>query len=79
MCLGVPGKIIELFEENGFRMAQVDFNGVIIKTCVETTPNVKKGDYIIVHAGFAINRLDEKEALETLSMLKEIEKAGNDS
>jgi len=74
MCLGVPGKILKIYEENAIKMADVDFNGVTIKVCLETTPTAVVGNYVIVHAGFAINLLEEKEALETLGMLAEIEK-----
>jgi hydrogenase expression/formation protein HypC len=77
MCLGIPGKILEKFDENGFSMAKVDFNGVVIKVCIDTTPDANIGDYIIVHAGFAINRLEEKEAIETLSLLDDIQRLGN--
>ena len=78
MCLGVPGKIIETCEENGIKMGTVDFEGIMIHVCLETTPEAEKGDYVIVHAGFAINTLDEKEALETLKMLKEIDNIEKD-
>ncbi|HAF60817.1 MAG TPA: hydrogenase assembly protein HypC [Anaerolineaceae bacterium] len=76
MCLGVPGKIIRIYDDNSIKMSEVDFNGVTMKVCLETTPQAKIGDYVIVHAGFAINLLEESEALETLSMLDEIAKLG---
>jgi len=76
MCLGVPGKVLKIYEENSILMSEVDFNGVIMKVCLETTPQAKVGDYVIVHAGFAINLLEENEALETLTMLEQISKLG---
>lgn len=72
MCLGVPGKIIELYEKTGLHMARIDFGGVIREACVDFLPEAKVGDYTIIHAGFALNLLDEKDALETLDALREI-------
>ena len=76
MCLGIPGKIVKIYEENSIKMSDVDFNGVTVKVCLETTPQAKVGNYVIVHAGFAINLLKESEALETLAMLDQISKLG---
>lgn len=76
MCLGVPGKILKIYEENSIKMSEVDFNGITMKVCLETTPQAQVGDYVIVHAGFAINLLEESEALETLAMLDQINKLG---
>ncbi|RJQ40063.1 MAG: HypC/HybG/HupF family hydrogenase formation chaperone [Anaerolineaceae bacterium] len=76
MCLGVPGKILKIYEDNSIKMSEVDFNGVTMKVCLETTPQAKIGDYVIVHAGFAISLLEESEALETLAMLDQISKLG---
>lgn len=76
MCLGVPGKILKIYEENSIKMSDVDFNGVTMKVCLETTPQARVGNYVIVHAGFAINLLEESEALETLAMLDQISKRG---
>ncbi|KPL82732.1 hydrogenase assembly protein HypC [Thermanaerothrix daxensis] len=72
MCLGVPGKIVTIYQQAGLRMAKVDFGGVYREACIETLPEVEEGDYIIVHAGFALNRLSEAEALETLQLLREM-------
>ncbi len=76
MCLGVPGKILKIYEENSIKMSDVDFNGVTVKVCLETTPQAEVGNYVIVHAGFAISLLEESEALETLAMLDQISKLG---
>ncbi len=72
MCLGIPGKIIELDNSSGMRMAKIDFDGVIRQACVEAIPEAKVGDYTIIHAGFALNVLSESEARETLELLNEI-------
>ncbi len=72
MCLGVPGKIIEIHEGGGLRMCKVDFGGVVREACIETLPEAKVGDYTIVHAGFALNLLSEEEANLTLDALREI-------
>jgi hydrogenase expression/formation protein HypC len=72
MCLGVPGKIIEIYEGNGLHMGKVDFEGVTREVCLEYVPEAKPGDYAIIHVGFALNLLSESEALETLAMLRQI-------
>ena len=73
MCLGIPGKIINIYDEDGLRMGKVDFNGVRHETCLVGVPDAKEGEYVIVHAGFAISRMDEQEALETIRALDEID------
>jgi hydrogenase expression/formation protein HypC len=72
MCLGVPGKIIEIYETNGLLMGKIDFNGVTRESCLAYVPEAKVGDYAIIHVGFALNLLDEKEAQETLDLFKQI-------
>jgi len=73
MCLGIPGKITELSTVENTKMGKVDFNGVSMEVCLEATPEALVGDYVIVHAGFAISKLSESEAQETLSLLEEID------
>ena len=72
MCVAVPGKIEEIKEGDAMTMAKVNFGGVCKDICIEWIPEVKVGDYVIVHAGFAINKLDEEEALKTLELFEEI-------
>jgi hydrogenase expression/formation protein HypC len=72
MCLGVPGKIIDIYEKNGLRMCKIDFGGVIREACIETLPEAVPGDYTIIHAGFALNILSEEEAQSTLELLREM-------
>ena len=72
MCLGVPGKIIEIYQRDKLHMCKVDFGGVVREVCIETLPEAKVGDYTIVHAGFALNLLSEQDAQETLEILREM-------
>ena len=72
MCLGIPGKILSIYEDHGTKMANIDFGGVRREACIEVIPDAKPGDWTIIHAGFALNLLSEDEALETLEMFKEI-------
>lgn len=78
MCLGVPGKIIQIEEKNGIKMAQVDFGGVVREACLEYVPQAQIGDYCIIHVGFAISLLNEEEANETLALLKQISDAAGE-
>ncbi|MFZ2095476.1 MAG: HypC/HybG/HupF family hydrogenase formation chaperone [Anaerolineales bacterium] len=72
MCLAVPGKITEIYEVNGLLMGKIDFGGVTREACLAYVPEAKVGDYTIIHVGFALNLIDEKEAMETLALLGEI-------
>jgi hydrogenase expression/formation protein HypC len=72
MCLGVPGRVEEVWEADGTRMATVDFGGVRKEVCLAYVPDVTVGDYTIVHVGFALTKLDEKSALETLELFKSV-------
>jgi hydrogenase expression/formation protein HypC len=78
MCLGIPAKVIELYETNGMKMAKVDFGGALKEACMEYLPEVKVGDYTIVHVGFGLSILDEQEALETMDLLRQIEAQGEE-
>lgn len=69
MCLAVPGKVVERFAANGVQMGRIDFGGVQREVCLEYLPDLQVGEYAIVHVGFAINRLDEQAAQETLQEL----------
>lgn len=73
MCLGVPGKIIDIFEKNGLAMGKIDFGGGVSReACLAYVPEAKVGDYTIIHVGFALNVLSEVEAKDTLALLNEI-------
>jgi hydrogenase expression/formation protein HypC len=70
MCLAVPGKVIDLFEANGIQMGKMDFDGITKNICLAYVPDIQIGEYAIVHVGFAIEKLDEKSALETLEVFR---------
>jgi len=73
MCLAIPGKILEIDGSNELmRMGRVDFGGVVRDICLTYVPEAGVGDYVIVHTGFAINRLDEESAKESLALLEEM-------
>jgi len=72
MCLGVPGKIIEVDDQSDPPMGKVDFSGVRREVCLAYTPEARVGDYVLVHVGFAISRIDETEAGEIFQLLGEI-------
>ncbi|MBI5029203.1 MAG: HypC/HybG/HupF family hydrogenase formation chaperone [Chloroflexi bacterium] len=72
MCLGVPGKVVEIYEAGGLKMGKVDFGGVTREACLAYVPDIQVGEYTVIHVGFAINRLDEAEAQESLALLQEI-------
>jgi len=78
MCLGIPAKVVELYEANGMKMAKVDFGGALKEACMEYLPEVKVGDYTIVHVGFGLSILDEKEAMETMDLLRQIDSLGEE-
>lgn len=72
MCLGIPGKIIELYEVNGLQMGKIDFDGVTREACLAYVPEAQIGDYTMIHVGFALNVISEDDALETLALLRQI-------
>jgi len=72
MCLGVPGRVIEVQEGGLMRMGKVDFGGITREVCLAYVPEAQVGDYVIVHVGFAISVLSEEEAQETLRLLAEV-------
>ena len=74
MCLAVPGKILDIYLSNGLLMGKIDFGGVTREGCLSYVPEAKIGDYTIIHVGFALNLIDEKDAMETLTLLDEISK-----
>lgn len=73
MCLAVPGKIKSIDDTNpDLKMAKVSFGGVNKEVCLQWLPEAKIGDYVLVHVGFALSKIDEKDALETINILKEM-------
>jgi hydrogenase expression/formation protein HypC len=73
MCLGIPGKVIELYNVDGMKMGKIDFGGVIKEACLEYLPEIQVGGYAIVHVGFGISQIDEEQARQTLQMLREMD------
>jgi hydrogenase expression/formation protein HypC len=72
MCLGVPGRIVDIYEANGLSMGRIDFGGTVREACLAYVPEATVGDYTVIHVGFAISLLSEEEAHATLEMLREI-------
>jgi hydrogenase expression/formation protein HypC len=72
MCLAIPGKVEEIFVEHDLRMGRVNFGGVMKRVCVDYVPEVEVGDYVVVHVGFAISKLDAESAEQTLALFREM-------
>ncbi len=74
MCLGIPGKIVSIGEANplGMTMGKVSFSGITKEVCLAYVPEAQVGEYVIVHAGFALNTLDEQEAGEVFELLRQM-------
>ena len=78
MCLAIPGKVVAIDRNVSPLMGTVNFAGVQKQICLDWVPEVKEGDYVVVHVGFALNTLDENEATETLRLLKEMGTLGDE-
>jgi hydrogenase expression/formation protein HypC len=76
MCLAIPGKVLESYDQGGMRMAKVQFGGIVREACLAYVPETQVGDYVLVHVGFAISRVDEDEAQRTYELLKEMDQLG---
>ena len=72
MCLAIPGKVLEIESDGDPKMGKVSFGGVQKRVCLEWLPDVKVGEYVIVHVGFALSKVNEEEALETIKMIQEM-------
>lgn len=72
MCLAVPGKVVEIYEENGLRMGSIDYAGTVSAACLEYVPEIEIGQYTVVHAGFAISVIDEEEAAKSYDAWREL-------
>ncbi|HZT70804.1 MAG TPA: HypC/HybG/HupF family hydrogenase formation chaperone [Terriglobia bacterium] len=72
MCLGIPGQVVSLVDAGGLRMGKVKFGGIIREACLEYVSEIAVGDYVIVHAGFAISKVNEEEAARTYQLLEEM-------
>jgi hydrogenase expression/formation protein HypC len=69
MCLGIPGKVVETYREHEVLMGKVDFSGISKRVCLEHVPDVRPGEYVLVHVGFALTRIDEVEAQRVFAFL----------
>jgi hydrogenase expression/formation protein HypC len=78
MCLGIPGRVLEVFEQDSLPMGKIEFGGIVKEACLAYTPEAEVGDYVLIHVGFAISRIDEEEANEIFQYLDEIQAAGMD-
>jgi len=78
MCLGIPGRVTEIYEVGGIRMGKVDFGGVVKEACLAYLPELEVGDYTIVHVGFALTKLDEQAAQESLQMFRQFGAIGEE-
>jgi len=76
MCLGIPGKVLEVFERDSLPMGKIEFSGIAKEACLAYTPEAQVGDYVLIHVGFAISLIDEQEANEIFQYLDEIQAAG---
>lgn len=72
MCLAIPGKVEQITADGGIRMGRVNFGGIVKNVCLDYVPEVGIGDYTIVHVGFAISKIDEQSALETLELFRKM-------
>jgi hydrogenase expression/formation protein HypC len=72
MCLAIPGKVLSIEQTNGLRMGRVEFGGIIRQANLDFVPEAQEGDYVMVHVGFAISRVDAAEAERTYQLLEEI-------
>ncbi len=77
MCLAIAGKLIEIgVDANGVRMGKANFGGIVKQVCLEYTPEVEMGDYVLIHVGFALSKVDEEEAARTYKALEELQQLG---
>jgi hydrogenase expression/formation protein HypC len=73
MCLAIPGKVLDTYDQRGLRMAKVQFGGIVREACLEYVPETQVGEYVLVHVGFAISRVDETEAERTYQALRDLD------
>lgn len=72
MCLAIPGELVETTEKHGMRFGKVRFGGITREVCLEYEPEARPGDFVLVHVGFAIARIDAEEAARTWEVLEQI-------
>lgn len=74
MCLAIPGQVEQVYDQQGLRMGRINFGGIRKNICLAYTPEAITGDFVLVHVGFAISKIDEAEALRTLQGLDDEQK-----
>ncbi len=72
MCLAIPGKVVSIAENNGLRVGRIQFGGIVRQASLDFVPEAQVGDYVMVHVGFAISRVDAQEAERTYQLLEEM-------
>lgn len=73
MCLAIPGKVMDIqTDAAGIKVGKANFGGIVKQVCLEYTPEVQVGDYVLVHVGFALSKVDEEEAARTYALLEEM-------
>jgi hydrogenase expression/formation protein HypC len=77
MCLGIPGRVVETYQENEMLMGRVDFGGVFKRVCLAHTPEAQPGQFVIVHVGFALQLIDQEEAEQVFKFLSEMNDLGD--
>lgn len=76
MCLAIPGKVIETYRENDILMGKVDFSGMVRRVCMEHLSDVTVGEYVLVHVGYALSRIDAAEAARVFEVLEDLRQLG---
>ena len=76
MCLGIPGRVVALYHEHDLLMGKIDFGGVRKEACLATVPDAAIGDYVLIHVGFALAKIDEAEARRVFSYLEQMDELG---
>lgn len=76
MCLAIPGRVAETYRENDVLMGKVDFSGVTRRVCLEHVPDVRVDEYVLVHVGFALSKIDAAEAAQVFEILRELKQLG---
>ena len=76
MCLGIPGRVTNIYREHDLLMGKIDFGGVAKRACLEHLPDLIVGDYVLVHVGFALAKVDEAEAQQVFKFLEAMNELG---
>ena len=72
MCLGIPGEVLEIRDEQGLKVGKVQFGGITRDVCLACIPDIALGEFVLVHVGFAISKVDKEEAARAYATLQEL-------